>query len=112
MSSHVLYYFWDYWNLNHKVTFDGEARIIYVNEGVTFLDFRSDVYSAWKEWVQLPSHPQNASYLDAMRSVGGDPIDETNGVYLGATYFLRNGWRIAWICKDVLGPRDPTHMGG
>jgi len=78
---------------NQKVVFDGPNKIIFVAEGVTELDVRIDLYSAWKEWVQYSSEfPESAVWLKAFSVVGGDPITDT--VDLGVTYFLENGWRI------------------
>lgn len=78
---------------NQKVVFDGPNRIIYVNEGITELDVRIDLYSAWKEWIDSsPEYPTPASWLRAFSVVGGDPITDT--VDLGTTFFLENGWRI------------------
>lgn len=71
-----------------NVTFDGENKLILVNDGVTDLDWGVDVYSTWKRWAQ---ERDNAKFLPAMRSVGGDPKP---GGALGATYFLMNGWRL------------------
>lgn len=68
------YYDWEYWQTYHKVTFDGPNRLILINYGETILNFEDDVYSAWKEWMQLENHIDNMSYAQAMRSVGGDPI--------------------------------------
>lgn len=90
----------NYWNWdpvlgypNQKVVFDGPNRTIFVSEGVTELDVRIDLYSAWKEWVQYSlEFPQSAVWLKAFSVVGGDPITDT--VDLGVTYFLENGWRI------------------
>ena len=78
---------------NQKVAFDGLNRIIYVSEGVTELDVRIDLYSAWKEWIDSsPEYPTPMAWLKAFSVVGGDPITDT--VDLGVTYFLENGWRI------------------
>jgi hypothetical protein len=87
------YMYQDHWNYYHKVTFDGPNKIILINDGVTALDVREDLYSAWKEWFdnQNPDGLINARYLYAMRAVGGDPIP---GGVLGSTFFLSNGWRI------------------
>lgn len=84
------YGFWDLWSLYHKVTFDGVNRIITVNEGVTELDIKVDVYSDWKEWTQ--TYPEYAGFLPAIRSVGGDPT--IAGQYAGDIYFLINGWKL------------------
>lgn len=85
------YGFWEPWLNPQKVTFDGDNKIIFVNNGVTTLDVKVDVYSAWKEWMLDPEH-FNSKYLPAMRSVGGDPT--VGGQSLGATFFLTNGWRM------------------
>jgi len=82
--------YWDLWTLYHKVTFDGENRIIRVNEGVTTLDIQTDIYSDWKEWVK--SMPDNATWLPAIRSVGGDNTVE--GQKAGDIYFLINDWKL------------------
>ena len=58
-------YDWDYWYLYHKVTFDAANKLILVNAGVTELDWKVDVYSAWKEWVGLNAHTENAAVLPA-----------------------------------------------
>lgn len=74
-----------------KVTFDGPNKLILVNDNETELDFREDVYSAWKEWVQDPNH-NNARWIEAISSVGGDPLPGAR--VLGTTFFLENGWRM------------------
>lgn len=90
MLAHAYAYYWDLWTLYHKVTFDGENRIIRVNEGVTELDIKSDIYSDWKEWVK--AMPDNAVWLPACRSVGGDPT--VSGQTAGDIYFLINNWKL------------------
>lgn len=86
----VLYpIFYPYWNNPQKVTFDGVNRLILINQGETEINVKEDIYSDWKEWLQYYDY---GKYLEAIRVVGGDPIDETTN--LGDTYFLRNGWRI------------------
>jgi hypothetical protein len=78
-----------------KVTFDGDNKLILVNNGITELDVKIDLYSDWKEWVVLSD---NSKYEQAMRSVGGDPLTGTQN--LGATFFLMNGWRIVPYSGD------------
>lgn len=85
----TFYGFWEDWENRHKVTFDGENKLILVNAGVTELDVRTDIYSDWKEWSAMYDH---GKFLPALRSVGGDPT--VGGNFLGATYFLTNGWRM------------------
>lgn len=87
----VNYGFWEVWSAPQKVTFDGPNKVIIVNDGVTLIDVKEDIYSAWKGWV-LSEEASNAAYPQAMRSVGGDPT--VGGNYLGATFFLMNGWRL------------------
>lgn len=81
--------FSEQWSLGHKVDFDGENRRIRIAPGVTELSVKNDIYSSWKEWVQLYT---NSKYVPAMRSIGGDPADD--GLYAGDMYFLINGWQI------------------
>ena len=90
---------WQFWSVyqtpdylgNQKVTFDGPNKIIIVNDDVTDLDFRTDVYSGWKEWL-LDPHQINSKWEPAISVVGGDPLpgDRT----LGTTFFLENGWKM------------------
>jgi hypothetical protein len=83
------YGFWNYWNLYHKVTFDGVNRLILINEGVTDVDVLIDLYSAWKEWSLIED---NTKYLNAFSVNGGDPLP--GNIKLDATFFLINGWKI------------------
>jgi hypothetical protein len=89
MLTSLFYGFWDYWNLYHKVTFDGINKLILINEGVTDLDVQADIYSNWKEWVQLE---ENLKYTTPFKIVGGEPT--VAGQRLDVTYFLINGWKI------------------
>lgn len=79
----------DQWKLNHKVTFDGENKKIYVAPSVSNIDVKTDIYSDWKEWVQLYD---NSKYLPAIRTIGGDSVG--GGQFAGDIYFLINGWQI------------------
>lgn len=83
--------FWEGWTYPQKVTFDGYNKLIIVNQGETIIDVKADVYSAWKEWM-LSTQDDNAKFLPAMRTVGGDPT--VGGQFLGGTFFLTNGWRM------------------
>lgn len=78
-----------YWQLNHKVTFDGENKLIIVNDDVTTLDAEIDIYSDWKEWVRVLD---NSKYEQALSPIGGNPT--TGGEVLGKTFFLINGWKM------------------
>ena len=83
-----------------KVVFDGPNRLILVDENVTELDIREDVYEAWKEWVRNPDLT-NAEYLAAIRGVGGDPISGTTDQFVGDLYFLINNWRLVYDPRRV-----------
>lgn len=80
---------WDDWQQYHKVTFDGENKIIYINEGENQISVEVDIYSAWKEWSQLRD---NLKFDAAMRAVGGDTTIAPDK--LGSTFFMINGWKI------------------
>jgi hypothetical protein len=90
---------WSFWGAynppeysgEQKVTFDGLNKLIIVNSGQTDLDFRVDVYSAWKEWVKQYTQ-SNAKYIEAITAIGGDDLPGSR--QLGTTYFLENGWRM------------------
>lgn len=93
MSTLPLYYgYWDYWQLNHKVTFDGVNKLILINPGVTSLNVQTDIYSAWKEWLLGHDGLTNARYEKALNVIGGEPT--VGSEKLDATYFLINGWKI------------------
>jgi hypothetical protein len=78
-----------WWTNELPVDFDGVARTITPHPGVTELRMKQDVYSAWKVWVKTED---NAKYLPALRSIGGDPIG--GGLFAGDIYFLINGWQL------------------
>ena len=89
MLTSLYYGFWDYWELRHKVTFDGPNKLILINDGVTDLDVQSEIYSDWKEWTLLEN---NLKYLAAFSTVGGEPT--VGSERLDVTYFLINGWKL------------------
>lgn len=74
-----------------KVTFDGDNKLILVNQGETELDAERDIYSAWKRWVTHQKR-SNGKWLQALRTVGGDPISTTATV--SPYFFLLNGWKL------------------
>jgi len=98
----MYYGWWEYWNLRHKVTFDGVNKLILINEGVTDIDVQTDIYSDWKEWVRTED---NLKYLDPLSTVGGEPT--VAGQRLDVTYFLINGWKI----KPYQGTYDLNLIG-
>ena len=86
-----------------KVTFEGINKLIIINDGETELDAQRDIYSAWKRWM-VDSKPSsggeiNSQWLQALRTVGGDPIGGTQVV--SPYFFLVNGWK--------LRPHEATH---
>ena len=83
------YNFRDYWELRHKVTFDGVQKLILVNYGITSLDVNTDIYSDWKEWSLIYDY---LKFPPAISAIGGESLGA--GQFVGSTYFLENGWRI------------------
>jgi len=96
-------------------SFDGPNLTITLDPGVSgvaTVNIDADVYSEWKDWVQLAD---NSKYPDALRSDGG--ADLTPGIEQGSYFFLQNqhGWRVRPAEEDgtiyVIGnlvPEDPT----
>ena len=82
-------FFQEDWSLHHAVTFNGVSKQILVSPLVSTISVKVDIYSSWKEWVLLRD---NAKFLPAIRSIGGDPVG--GGLYAGDMYFLMNGWQI------------------
>jgi hypothetical protein len=80
---------WEDWELYHKVVFDGINRLIIITPNASSISVKTDIYSAWKEWLSLRD---NAKFLPAIRTTGGDPTG--NSQYTGDVYFLINNWRI------------------
>lgn len=72
-----------------KLQFNGEDRIINILPGITFLDTRIDIYSAWKRWA---ASENNLKYPQALRTFGGDQT--ISGQFAPRYFFLTNGWRI------------------
>jgi hypothetical protein len=72
-----------------NVTFDGPNKLIIVDFGITELTAQVDLYSDWKEWMAISD---NSKYLQALRTVAGDPTKP--GQLISPYYFLMNGWLI------------------
>ena len=81
--------FGEQWDLLHDVDFNGATKRIRIAPEVSNLSVKTDLYSAWKQWVQLYD---NSKYLPAFRTIGGDPLG--GGQFAGDLYFLMNGWQI------------------
>ncbi|MBR9682652.1 MAG: hypothetical protein GOV02_03165 [Candidatus Aenigmarchaeota archaeon] len=69
------------------VVFDGTARLIIINTGITEIA-AADIYSWWKQWVLA----QNANFLRAFSTTGGEPVSPTTDI--SAYFFLDNDWRL------------------
>ena len=72
-----------------KVIFSGPTKEILVNNDVTDIDVKVDLYSEWKRWS---IENNNLGYLQAFRTFGGDPT--ITGQFAPAYFFLTNGWRV------------------
>lgn len=68
--------------------FNGALRRIYIDAADPVVSVK-ELYSQWKEWVTISD---NAKYLQAFRTFGGDPTSA--GQFAPAYYFLMNGWRV------------------
>ena len=89
------------------VTFDGTARLVIINTGITEID-AADIYSWWKQWVLVFD---NAKYLNAFRTTGGDPVSDT--VDISAYFFLANDWRIrSWEGDHTLTVNGNLYVDG
>jgi len=69
--------------------FDGTAKTITLTAQTT-MSVR-DVYSRWVDWLATSD---NAKYLPAFSTLGGDDIDPSAGTKVPAYAFLINGWRV------------------
>lgn len=78
------------WVLGHKVTFDIMRRYIIVNDGVTDLDIKVDVFSDMKEWMGADERARRQR--PPVRSIGGDAT--VSGQRAGDIYFTQHGWRL------------------
>jgi hypothetical protein len=75
-----------------KVTFDTANKRIVCKAGVTSLDARVDLYSDAKEdWI---ADSQLNKFRFPFEVVGGNPIDEGEGIFVTNYFFLKNGWRV------------------
>jgi len=70
-------------------SFDGITKIITLTSGTTEIDV-VDLYSRWKDWIKS----NGSKFPQAIYVVGGDPVNESAGIYVTSYFFLLNGWRI------------------
>lgn len=83
-----------------KVTFDSYNKIIFVNEGVTELNVKEDIYSAWKRFILTSKQePRASAFPEAISAIGGEPL--TDVLNVGTTFFLENNWRIQPFPSDT-----------
>lgn len=71
-------------------SFDGTTKVITLSGGTTEISVR-DMYSRWVDWQATDD---NARFLVAFDTVGGDEIDPIAGTLIPIYAFLQNGWRI------------------
>lgn len=95
MFTSMYYDHWEYWQLYHKVTVDYLNRLIYINDGVTSFDIKTDLYSDLKELWGLSSIDYKYSKFKApVRVIGGD--NTSGGQTAGDIYFMHHGWRVVY----------------
>jgi hypothetical protein len=110
------YGYWEFWTPyspsdssygNQKCIFDGENRLIYFVPGELNISVKEDIYSNWKEWLQVRD---NSKYLPALRTTGGDPVG--GGLFAGDIYFMTNGWKVVIqeqvTVTGIIYDNDPT----
>ena len=68
------------------LTFDSANRRIVLDSASTSAQA---IYAAWADWMALSD---NAKYLPAFRTLGGDDLG--GGLSVPPYYFLMNGWRV------------------
>lgn len=76
------------------INFNGPAKLMELGATDTALS-ATQIYSRWKDWVATSD---NAKYLVAFTTVGGDPLG--NDVFITPYFFLMNGWKIRPYPQD------------
>lgn len=71
------------------VSFDGQNKIIQINDGIMEIDVQSHIYSEWKVWA---STDNNLKWEQALTTVGGESLP--GGAEVPSFYFLLNGWKV------------------
>lgn len=74
------------------IVFDPATKRIVLDSASTSA---TEIYSRWADWIALSD---NAKYLPAFRSVGGDDLG--SGLLIPPYYFLQNGWRVRPMESD------------
>jgi hypothetical protein len=82
-----------------KVTFDGVNKLIHVISSTASIsiDVETDIYSEWKRWVVVSG---NSQFLQAIRSIGGEPTSPTQ--YTPKYFFLMNDWKVSITGDECL----------
>ena len=75
-----------------KVTFYPTDKLIVCKSGTIQLDVKVDLYSDTKEDWRTDSNLNK--FVFPFVAVGGNPIDENEGIYVTSYYFLKTGWRV------------------
>ncbi len=83
------------WEEQWKISIDPENKLFIIRSGITSIDVQVDLYSVWKRWVKLYD---NAKWLAAFRTFGGDPTSESQ--FAPRYFFLINNWKVC--AQDVL----------
>lgn len=81
------------------IDFNGDDLVVTLDSGVTQVDVRDDLYTAWKDW--LLSNSRNMRFPPLFRPVGGDKLNDL--LNAGSYFFLNNsaGWRIKPPEEDI-----------
>ncbi|RLA38958.1 MAG: hypothetical protein DRR06_19915 [Gammaproteobacteria bacterium] len=77
------------------VTFSGENKSMNITAGGAEINVEKDLYSGWKHWL---SESDNAKFLQAFRTFGGDPTSA--GQFAPKYFFLLNGWQV-YVDGDI-----------
>lgn len=95
------------YQLTEKVVFDPESKLIIIDDGITSLNVKSDIYSAakrlWKENTILNK------LRFPFRVLGGDPLG--GELSAGAYYFLQNQNGNNWRIRPYEGDHELTISG-
>lgn len=69
------------------MTFDGPNKLVILTSATLDLQV---LWSNWKDWLIAG----NAGHALAFDTVGGEPIDPTEGTLVPLYLFIQNGWKI------------------
>jgi len=92
----IIHHQYDYWDYNFKFRVDESKKYLILQDFVTELDIKLDIY---KDSKQAYSLRDNSKYPFYIRTIGGDAT--VSGEFAGDLYFMINGYRIVY---------DPTKV--